>query len=317
MWNKTTATAVVKGLLSLTPAKAWMGGREGGGSNSARYCYSVWLRHLVLAHHRGFPSGFDVVAELGPGDSLGTGLAALLSGCSTCLAFDVVSFADERKNLSILEELTELFRKRAPIPDNREFPDLHPYLDDYSFPKDLLDKERLEAALREERITLLRKSLNGERTQAGSIPAVRYVAPWESTAIVEPDSVDFIFSQAVMEHVDDLRSCYDAMYSWLKPGGVISHEIDFKSHGTSADWNGHLTYSDTLWKVIKGRRPYFLNRMQCSHHLRVMEESGFGAVSATRYTKPACISDAAVCRSIGEIAEEDIITASAHIIACK
>ncbi len=317
MWNKTTTTAVIKGLLSLTPAKAWMGGREGGGSNSARYCYSVWLRHFVLAARHGFLSEPEIVAELGPGDSLGAGLAALLSGCKTYLAIDVVPFADKHKNLAMLDELAESFKKRSPVPDNREFPDLFPCLDDYSFPKDLLRKERLEAALTEERITLLRRNLQGERTQADSIPAVRYIAPWNSTSLVEPNSVDFIFSQAVMEHADDLQVCYDAMYSWLKPGGMISHEIDFKSHGTSASWNGHLTYSDTVWRIIRGRRPYFLNRMTCSQHLQAMQESGFSIVSTTRHKKPACISLDSVCRSIGAITEEDITTASAHIIAYK
>src|SRR5689334_3926898 len=51
-----------------------------GGSSSARYCYSVWLRHLSMAARLGLNTDPKDVAELGPGHSIGVGLAALLSG---------------------------------------------------------------------------------------------------------------------------------------------------------------------------------------------------------------------------------------------
>ena len=47
-----------------------------GGTDSVRYCYSVWLRHLVLAYENGYKKIPERVAELGPGDSLGIGLSA-------------------------------------------------------------------------------------------------------------------------------------------------------------------------------------------------------------------------------------------------
>jgi len=60
--------------------------------------YSLWLRHVVTAYqngafHTGPPS---VVVELGPGKSLGTGLAALLSGAEKFCAFDVVQYASNK-----------------------------------------------------------------------------------------------------------------------------------------------------------------------------------------------------------------------------
>ena len=77
----------------------------------------------------------ETVAELGPGDSLGVGLAALLSGsrnylcigcCTTCKL--VVG------NLTVLDDLAHLFCDREPIPDDVEWPDMFPKLKSYEFP---------------------------------------------------------------------------------------------------------------------------------------------------------------------------------------
>src|SRR3977135_940863 len=40
-------------------------------TQSARYCYSVWLRHLVNAWQQGLHTLPEVVVELGPGSSQG------------------------------------------------------------------------------------------------------------------------------------------------------------------------------------------------------------------------------------------------------
>src|SRR5215813_2064256 len=63
----------------------------GGGAQSARYCYSVWLRHLLHASANRLNVDPVHVAELGPGLSLGIGLAAILSGVERYYAFDVVA----------------------------------------------------------------------------------------------------------------------------------------------------------------------------------------------------------------------------------
>ena len=61
-----------------------------GGTISARYCYSVWLRHLVMASNNKLNTSPKIVAELGPGDSLGIGIASILTGSDSYYAFVVV-----------------------------------------------------------------------------------------------------------------------------------------------------------------------------------------------------------------------------------
>ncbi len=43
------------------------------------------------------------------------------------------------------------------------------------------------------------------------------MVPWHDSNIVEKESVDLIFSQAVLEHIDDMAFSYEKMFSWLKP----------------------------------------------------------------------------------------------------
>lgn len=92
------------------------------GTVSARYCYSVWLRHLVMAHDRGLPTNPQVLVEFGPGSSIGTGLAALIAGGAEYFALDIVKSADTAGNLAVFDQLVELFRARADIPGRRSSP---------------------------------------------------------------------------------------------------------------------------------------------------------------------------------------------------
>ena len=115
---------LVPGVASIPPVRAYLAKRRTGtrGTDSARYCYTVWMRHLVMASRSGLLTTPRIIAELGPGDSLGTGIAGLLCGASRYYAFDVVEHASTQRNVAILRALVPLFRDRAAIPDAAEFP---------------------------------------------------------------------------------------------------------------------------------------------------------------------------------------------------
>jgi hypothetical protein len=51
-------------------------------------------------------------------------------------------------------------------------------------------------------------------------------------------SLDLVFSQAVLEHVDDPEETYKTMVAWLKPSGYASHVIDFSAHYLSIRLTG-------------------------------------------------------------------------------
>ena len=113
----------------------------------------MWLRHLVLAARTANLTSMPrVVAELGPGDSIGIGLAALLSGAEKYYALDLVRYSNLERNLEIFDALLSMFHSQMPIPDESEFPFIYPKLACYGFPEELLPKRRLLESLAAERI---------------------------------------------------------------------------------------------------------------------------------------------------------------------
>ncbi len=311
------ARAAVRGLLATSPeafyllrgAASFLPGYEHSPSEMtterASYFYSVWLRHLSLASLR--VEGFEhpkVVAELGPGSAIGAGLAALISGAETYHAFDVVRYADPARNLAIFEELVDLFRARTPIPGPGEFPDVRPPLSDYSFPHQVLSEEHLTRALAPERIDAIRAALLGQ----ASTFQIRYVVPWQGADELEAETVDFVYSQAVLEHVDDVPGAYSALYAWLRPGGIGSHQIDLQSHELTRDWNGHYGLPRLAWRVMRGRRPWLLNRIPPSGHLDALRAAGFEIVASDRTLGPPGLPRWRLAPSFRDLSDEDLET---------
>jgi SAM-dependent methyltransferase len=252
------------------------------------------------------------VAELGPGDSLGMGLAALISGVDQYFGFDVAEHASNERNLEIFDQLVGMFERREDIPGEEEFPDVFPQLSSYRFPSELLDDRRLAASLDPKRISRIRASVMNTQSTDGE---VRYVVPWDDASISIPNSVDMIFSQAVLEHVDELEAAYKAMRLWLKPDGFMSHEIDFKSHGTARHWNGHWTYPDGLWKVMRGRRPWFLNRQPHSVHIDILRRTGFKVLSDLTKRTASQVRKEEVAQSLQDILEDDLTISSGFVVS--
>src|SRR4051794_14376468 len=235
--------SLVTGMATYVPGVRRLSGKKTGGTVSARYCYSVWLRHLWMLHRNALPLGFDTMVELGPGDSLGIGMAALLSGVQRYIALDVVRYASETTNLQIFDELVALFTTRAPIPDQSEFPLLQPPLPSYEFPAEILTPALLDATLHSSRLEYIRAAIaNPVKVMHRPGPLV-YISPWTPDTM-NTSSVDLVLSQSVLEFSSDLKALYSEMYRWLKPGGILSHEIDFKSLGITREWNGHWSCSD-------------------------------------------------------------------------
>jgi len=270
-----------------------------------------------MVHNNGLSTEPKVIAELGPGDSLGIGLAGLLCGADKYYALDVVKYANTQVNLDIFEELVLLLNKKEPIPDEQEFPRVRPLLESYEFPHHILTDDRLQQSLRNERIDAIRNALANLSNSSKNDIEIRYFVPWYDSNVINKESIDMIFSQAVLEHVEALPETYKALYQWLKPDGFMSHQIDFGCHGLAKHWNGHWGYPDFMWKLVKGKRPFLLNREPYSTHNRLLRESGFETIHEIKITDKPRITKNTLSYRLRNMSSDDSVTRGVYILARK
>lgn len=98
----------------------------------------------------------------------------------------------------------------------------------------------------------------------------------ESIKSLKANSFDFIFSQAVLEHVT--KNNFDALlkqtFRVLKTGGMASHEIDLKDHlGGSLN---NLRISEQIWESkLFSSSGFYTNRLRFSDILQSFKNAGF------------------------------------------
>jgi len=105
------------------------------------------------------------------------------------------------------------------------------------------------------------------------------------------------------------------MRLWIKPNGLISHQIDFRCHNTARTWNGHWRYSNFVWTLIRGRRSYLLNREPYSTHLRLLAENGFDFVGGQTARLDSSFASPQLAPRFRHMTEQDLTTSSALIQA--
>jgi hypothetical protein len=237
---------------------------------SAEFSYSQFLRHFILRSRVRAPRIGETIAELGPGSSLGFGFAALISGASQYRAIDVANHFDPLTNLRVFDQMVELFRRSAMIPHDGEYVRLFPYLDDHAFPSSILSRGWMTKALAHDRIAAIRRDL-----AEGGRKYVKFDIFQDDGDGFE--KVDWIASHSVLEHVDKLESVYGIMRDTLSDDGVMTHLIDFSSHGLTDAWNGHWAIKKPAWTLLRGRRTYLINRAPLSTHLDLLNDYGFSA----------------------------------------
>ena len=177
------------------------------------------------------------VLELGPGDSLFTAVIARSLGASRTWLVDAAPFATT--DMPGYVELLELLRQRG-------------------------------LALRLERdpqtLPDLLQQCNGEYLTQG----VR------SLAHLPPNSVDFCFSNAVLEHVPkrDLALVAAELFRVLNRNGICVHRVDLKDH--LGGGLNNLRFSDATWEGKLFRSSgFYTNRIRFGEMLALFERAGF------------------------------------------
>lgn len=284
--------------------------------------YTSWMRTLITLHEKGVDTdSIKSIAEIGPGDTLGVGLAAMLSGADHYLGLDAVPTVYNFNNEKIFEELVEIFKKRTPLLTREECPKQRPYLKSYDFPSHILSEEKLKRTLSDERLEKIRRAIRakGEIGDQEDI-TIMYSVPWDSDASLEKHraTIDLIMSFAALEHVDDVPRTYYGMDKILRAGGVVASSIDFKCHDTAGLRNGHLAYSDLEWRIIRGKSKFLINRWPHEWHVREMTKY-FDIVHDDIYYHPHdnLVKRDDLAPRFSNMSDEEIRIAEAFIIGKK
>lgn len=285
-----------------------------GGTYSSEYCYSVWMRHLYYLRKNGLitsPYHLQKVAEIGPGDSLGIGMCSIYTGVKKYYAFDVIKHANFTINSAINNELNQYFQSAMDVPNGASLKEVHPKIDDLSFPNDFLTCDKVHYG---KIYNHIKNALKGSNESDISID---YIVHSDNEFDHDDFQFDLIYSQAVMEHIIDIEKAYNNMYKWLRKGGIISHEIDFATHEMTPEWDGHWYINEKIWKIIAHGRKYPMNRLPLSSHIRAIKNAGFSIKFVLPNKETIRSSDRMPSVKNANFSDEDLWTSSAFIQAQK
>lgn len=212
-----------------------------GGSNNAEYCLNRYSQHKDYLIDNGCFYPVSTIGEIGPGDSVGIGLCALLDGVDRYYGLDAIAYTNVESNIQMLKKLICLYENKNIMVQEKTRNDLMFYIQNLNKPES----------------------------------KIKYYAPWWAKDKIVNNSLDIVISTAVMEHVMSLKETHQKIFDWLKPGGFCSHIIDYSAHEFSDCWHEHWFYSDFLWKILMHGRMYPLSRMPHSYHMNCIEKVGF------------------------------------------
>ena len=219
-----------------------------------------------------------VAAELGPGDTLGSALVAAALGARHTYLIDVGPFA--RRDI-------------AP------YLALHRHLVDNGLtPPDITGARSLEDVLTACRATYLTDGLASLRR-------------------LQDGDVDFLFSNAVFEHVRhaDVAAMTREIARILSSGGFTSHTIDLKDHLGGGLAN--LRFAHRTWESpLMANSGFYTNRLRASDHVRMFQDAGLETtVLQTVRWDPVPITRRQMAPEFRTYSDDDLAISAIDIVA--
>lgn len=204
--------------------------------DSAKYPIKLFALHADRAFPHGLPDNC-VILELGPGDSVASALLGFANGAQQTYLVDVDSFA--REEVAFYRSLAQEM-----VANGMLAPDISAAK---TF-KDILD----------------------------ACHAKYLIDGLSSLHTIPSQSVDFIWSHSVLEHVrkHELVDVLRELRRILKPGAYSSHNIDYQDHLDHALNN--LRFSEKLWESdFFTKSGFYTNRVPAVSLHKMFRESGF------------------------------------------
>ncbi len=135
----------------------------------------------------------------------------------------------------------------------------------------------------------------------------------DAAALDFPDnSFEYIFSDAVLEHIDRNGEAIAQMNRVLKPGGVMVHTIDFQDHA-EPHGTAHLAMSKLAWSK---QAPSAINFCRPSEFYELFLAQGLEIISCTEVKDPT-IDLAKVHPDHSKFGPSDVCTITCQIMLRK
>jgi len=207
------------------------------------------------------PSGLNLndklVYELGPGRTPFLMVAMALAGAKQVVGLDVRNWMDPNyQSRDFIEKVISIIRQKG--------------AESFRAALDVSDQSMLRNLKRINSASPLRYSvLSGD-----GIPEAA-------------DSVDFIYSKSVLEHIrrTQVESTMTDHYRVLKPGAFALHIIDLRDHlhingdhQVNGDWLDALRYPEWLHIAMTSNRRAYINRLRASDWRKLFANQGFELV---------------------------------------
>ena len=241
------------------------------------YAIRVFDAHHALAGAP--PPGFTWL-EIGPGDSVASAVIAWTRGAAEGWLADARPLAT--MDIGVYRSLVAALAEKPSVRDARALADVA----DVS--------------------TLLRRS------------QARYLTEGLASLRAVPDaSVDFVFSQAVLEHVP-LRLVDDTLrelFRIQRPGGRGSHRVDFRDHLQNSLHN--LRFSEAIWEQpwFAARGNFYTNRLRLSQIVDRVRAAGFVVTVVDRNVFPSLpLPRRALAPMFRDLSDADLLTSGAGLV---
>ena len=251
-----------------------------GNMDNIKYLMQIFENHLSRAGITLEKLDGSIILEVGPGNSIGTALVA-----ASCSARSYLVDSEYAVNNSLLfynDLYDELVKRKLNPPDIRNAKNIQSILD-----------------------------------LCNSKYFIEGVKSFEK---IPNNSVDFIFSQAVLEHID--KSHFEIFLNEtkriLKKDGVCSHRVDLSDH-LGGKLN-NLRFSEKVWesKLFKNSG-FYTNRLRCIEILDLCKKCGFKIKNINKkfFEVDPNIKKAKLDKRFRKFSEKELMIRRFDIVLCN
>lgn len=96
----------------------------------------------------------------------------------------------------------------------------------------------------------------------------------DSKYSIPDNSIDFIYSCAVLEHVHNLDLCFSEMHRVLKINGIMNHQVDLQDHIFSQESLQFLKINDFWFNKLFKNIGAYVNRKRWGEYENLIKKNG-------------------------------------------